>query len=219
MFSRDVEKIALLTKEEESQLVERARAGDQDASTRLVAANLRFVIREVFRHWRPDLPLMDLVVEGCLGLMAAVKRYDPGRGASLLTFAALMIGQWIRAAIRLHYRRDLCLLDDPISSDDDELTRQDLLTSGDAALDEQVADRQVSRMLAILTARERTVIELRFWHDLSQVEIGQRLNITKTRIHQIEAKALGKMRRANHDTFGLDHRPTLAITGLTGARA
>ncbi len=87
---------ALLGAEEERALALRAEAGDDAAMERLVTSHLRFVIKiaRSYRGW--GLPMSDLVQEGTLGLVQAVRRFDPDRGVRLSTYAA-----WpVRAAIQ-----------------------------------------------------------------------------------------------------------------------
>lgn len=87
---------ALLGAEEERELALRAEAGDDAAMERLVLSHLRFVVKiaRSYRGW--GLPMSDLVQEGTLGLVQAVRRFDPNRGVRLSTYAA-----WpVRAAIQ-----------------------------------------------------------------------------------------------------------------------
>ena len=92
----------LLTREEEHALAVRYRdAGDLSAAARLVASNLRLVVKLAHEYHRNPLALLDLVQEGNIGLMQAVKKYDPDRGVKLSSYAAW----WIRAYI-LRYIMD-----------------------------------------------------------------------------------------------------------------
>jgi RNA polymerase sigma-32 factor len=85
-----------LTPEEEDALSRRALAGDRDAEARLICSHLRFVLRMARAYRSYGLPLSDLVQEGTVALIQAVRRYDPNRGARLATFA-----MWsIRAALQ-----------------------------------------------------------------------------------------------------------------------
>jgi len=87
---------AFLGAEEERDLALRAEAGDDAAMERLVASHLRFVVKiaRSYRGW--GLPMSDLVQEGILGLVQAVRCFDPDRGVRLSTYAA-----WpVRAAIQ-----------------------------------------------------------------------------------------------------------------------
>lgn len=91
----------ILEHEEERRLSRRAESGDEDAVQRLVGSHLRFVISiaRSYRGW--GLPMADLVQEGTLGLVQAVRRFDPERDVRLASYA----GWWIRAAIQEYVLR------------------------------------------------------------------------------------------------------------------
>jgi RNA polymerase sigma-32 factor len=96
LFYRDVRRIDRLTPDQELALARRWHTGrDLEAARQLVCANLYAVagIAREYRHF--GLPEMDLIQEGTLGLMHAVKRFDPERGFRLMTYASW----WVRAAI------------------------------------------------------------------------------------------------------------------------
>ncbi len=93
---RDVERYALLTSAEEAEISKRYVAtGDVEAARRLVTANLRLVVKIAYEYRRAYKNLLDLIQEGNIGLMHAVKKYDPHRGVKLSSYAAW----WIRAYI------------------------------------------------------------------------------------------------------------------------
>jgi RNA polymerase sigma-32 factor len=86
----------VLGREEEHALAVRYReTGDVEAAYKLVASNLRLVVKIAHEYRRTAFQLLDLVQEGNLGLMQAVKKYDPWRGVKLSSYAAW----WIRAYI------------------------------------------------------------------------------------------------------------------------
>ncbi len=90
----EVRRHALLSREEEAALARHLRqSGDPKTRSRLVASNLRLVVKLACEHHRPPLLLMDLIQEGNLGLVLAVERFEPERGVRLSTYAAW----WIRA--------------------------------------------------------------------------------------------------------------------------
>jgi RNA polymerase sigma-32 factor len=95
-----------LTVAEERLLAERARAGDEEAAGRLVRSHLGFVVHIARRYRRFGLPLDDLVQEGTIGLIHAVRRFDPGRDVRLCTYAAW----WIRAHIQAYVVRTWSLV-------------------------------------------------------------------------------------------------------------
>jgi RNA polymerase sigma-32 factor len=91
-----VNRLPLLTLEEEQELARRFRdAGDIDAARQLVMAHLRFVVRVARGYKGYGLDQGDLIQEGNIGLMKAVKRFDPTVGVRLVSFAV----HWVRAEI------------------------------------------------------------------------------------------------------------------------
>ncbi|HEU4577379.1 MAG TPA: RNA polymerase factor sigma-32 [Polyangiaceae bacterium] len=93
-YMREVQQHPLLSKAEEHDLAVRyVKSGDLDAAARLVTANLRLVVKLAYEYRRAYRNMMDLIQEGNIGLMQAVKRYDPYRGVKLSSYAAW----WIRA--------------------------------------------------------------------------------------------------------------------------
>jgi RNA polymerase sigma-32 factor len=101
-YMAEVAKHPLLTREEEHKLaVKFARTKDPDIAYRLVTANLRLVVKIAHEYRRAAFSLLDLIQEGNVGLMHAVRKYDPFRGVKLSSYAAW----WIRAYI-LRYLMD-----------------------------------------------------------------------------------------------------------------
>ena len=101
-YMAEVTRHPLLTREEEHTLAKQyQQTGDVQAAYRLVASNLRLVVKLAHEYHRNPLALLDLVQEGNIGLMQAVKKYDPDRGVKLSSYAAW----WIRAYI-LRYIMD-----------------------------------------------------------------------------------------------------------------
>ncbi len=94
-YMREVQRHPLLSADEEHKLaVDYVKGGqDRDIAARLVTANLRLVVKIAYEYRRAYRNMMDLVQEGNIGLMQAVKRYDPYRGVKLSSYAAW----WIRA--------------------------------------------------------------------------------------------------------------------------
>jgi RNA polymerase sigma-32 factor len=91
-----IAKYPLLSREQEVELARRFRAhGDDQAAQALVTANLRFVVKIAAGFRGYGMKLADLIEEGNLGLLEAVKRFDPERGRRFMTYAAF----WIRAYI------------------------------------------------------------------------------------------------------------------------
>jgi len=95
LYLKDIAKYAQLTPAEEHEIGVLARAGDPDASRRLVESNLRFVVSLAKKYARSGYPIHELINEGNLGLIEAASRFDPDRGVRFVTYA----GWWVRQAI------------------------------------------------------------------------------------------------------------------------
>jgi RNA polymerase sigma-32 factor len=95
-YMAEVARHPVLSREEEHELAVRYReTGDLEAAYKLVASNLRLVVKIAHEYRRTAFQLLDLVQEGNMGLMQAVKKYDPFKGVKLSSYAAW----WIRAYI------------------------------------------------------------------------------------------------------------------------
>jgi RNA polymerase sigma-32 factor len=90
-----VRAIPRLSREEEHDLAVKAGQGDSEAAHRLVEANLRYAVAAALQYRRYGIPLWELVEEGNLGIMLAVRKFDPERGVRFVTYA----GYWIRAYV------------------------------------------------------------------------------------------------------------------------
>lgn len=95
VYFRDINRYALLTREDEYALAVRIHQGDEDAVRQLVRANLRFVVSVAKRYAGQGLQLSDLINEGNLGLLKAAHRFDESRGYRFISYAVW----WIRQAI------------------------------------------------------------------------------------------------------------------------
>ena len=99
VFLKEIEKYPVLSKEEEYKLAVRySEEKDLEAANTLVVSNLRFVVKIASEYLSYGFPLSDLVQEGTIGLMKAVKKFDPYKGYRLISYAVW----WIRAGIQNH---------------------------------------------------------------------------------------------------------------------
>jgi len=96
-YMAEISRYPLLSREEEHELAVRFHdLGDIAAAHRLVVSNLRFVVKVAHQYRGYGLKLLDLIQEGNVGLMMAVKKFDPNKGYRLISYAVW----WIRAEIR-----------------------------------------------------------------------------------------------------------------------
>jgi len=96
-YVSEINRYKLLTREEETELAVRyVENGELSAAHKLVVSNLRFVVKIAHEYRGYGLKLLDLVQEGNIGLMMAVKKFDPSKGYRLISYAVW----WIRAYIQ-----------------------------------------------------------------------------------------------------------------------
>jgi len=99
LYLREIGKVNLLTREEETALARRIKKGDAAAREHMIKANLRLVVKIARDYEGLGLPLLDLINEGNIGLMKGVERFDPDKGAKLSTYSSWWIKQSIRRAL------------------------------------------------------------------------------------------------------------------------
>jgi RNA polymerase primary sigma factor len=99
LYLREIGKTPLLTREEENKLASQVQRGSKRAREQMIKANLRLVVKISHDYANYGMPLLDLINEGNIGLMKAVERFNPRKGAKLSTYAALWIKQSIRRAL------------------------------------------------------------------------------------------------------------------------
>jgi RNA polymerase primary sigma factor len=96
LFLQEVRRYPLLTREEEVELAKRIERGDLAAKEQLVNSNLRLVISNARKFQGHDMPLLDLIQEGILGLIRATEKFDWRKGYKFSTYATF----WIRQALQ-----------------------------------------------------------------------------------------------------------------------
>jgi len=95
MYLKEINRIPLLSREDEDKYARLAAKGDQHARDMLVKSNLRFVVNVAKKYQNQGMPLSDLISEGNIGLMNAIERYDVDKGYHFISYAVW----WIRQAI------------------------------------------------------------------------------------------------------------------------
>src|SRR5450631_1908820 len=149
-----VNRIPMLQPEEEAQLARLYRdRGDLDSAGKLVLSHLRLVVSVARNYLGYGLPHADLVQEGNIGLMKAVKRFDPERGVRLVSFAL----HWIRAEIHEYVVRNWRLVKIATTKSQRKLFFN--LRSMKKGL-EPLKPQQISEIAQQLNVSERDVVEM-----------------------------------------------------------
>jgi RNA polymerase primary sigma factor len=99
MYLKEINKIPLLTHDEENELAQKAAQGDKLAKNKIVNANLRFVVNVAKKYQNHGIDLVDLISEGNIGLLTAIERFDVSKGYHFISYAVWWIRQSILKAI------------------------------------------------------------------------------------------------------------------------
>lgn len=263
MYLKEINRIPLLTRQEEDKNARLAAAGSQAAKDMMVNGNLRFVVNVAKKYQNQGLPLADLISEGNIGLLNAIERYDVDKGYHFISYAVWWIRQAILKAIceksrmirlplnranelvqiekarkalqtgkgedpeisdiasvvnmsadhvadLINISRDLVSLETPVYSEKDSSQLGDFVEDSgydhpeDEAIELSLRE-DIDSVLRTLTQKEAEIIRYRFGLDgkspLSLKEIGDRYNLTKERIRQIEKKALKRLQHPSRSQF------------------
>jgi len=95
IYLKEINRIPLLSREDEDKYARLAHTGDKNAKDMLVKSNLRFVVNVAKKYQNQGIPLSDLISEGNIGLITAIDRYDVEKGFHFISYAVW----WIRQAI------------------------------------------------------------------------------------------------------------------------
>ena len=216
----EIGKEALLSDEEERVLSAKILQGDQQALSKLVEANLRFVVTIARQYKGRGVAMEDLVSEGNMGLMKAASKFDASKGTRFVNYAVVHVRQAIEKAIdqqaglyqlpkeakALEAARQQSM---PLSVDAPlgyrtNMSLLSVLVNQDAPLaDERVhseaIEAAVEYALSQLDARESRVINAYFGltqeHE-TMAEIAEDMDLKRERVRQIRDKAVRKLRKA-----------------------
>lgn len=201
-----------LTKKEEEFYLERLREGDREkqneAKQILIERNLRLVAHIAKKYQGTEVEMDDLISIGTVGLIKAVMSFDKDKKSKLGTYAA----RCIENEILMHFRaRKKCSKEvsiyEPIGTDKEgnEISLLDIIETEQTDTVEQMQMQQDIRDLlnyidVVLEEREKEILLMRFGlrgqKELTQREIGEKLEISRSYISRIEKKALEKLKVA-----------------------
>jgi RNA polymerase primary sigma factor len=99
MYLKEINRIPLLSAEEEFALAKRVQKGDEFARKRMIESNLRFVVNVAKKYQNQGIPLVDLINEGNIGLMTALDKFEPDKGYHFISYAVWWIRQSVMKAI------------------------------------------------------------------------------------------------------------------------
>jgi len=206
----------LLTSDQERQLSERILQGDQRALSKLVEANLRFVVKIAGEYQHRGVDMDDLISEGNIGLMRAASHFDASHGTRFVNYAVVHIRQQIERAIAQQTSvqpakdapaassaRQPASLDSPLG----HRTGVSLLSVivnrdaplADARLHSQTLEDAIEFALGALDSRQQQVINAYFGigqERLTMAEIGLEMGIQRERVRQVRDQAVRRLRRA-----------------------
>lgn len=219
IYLDEIGKEQLLSNDEERQLAERIAKGDERALSKLIEANLKFVVTVARQYKGQGVAMEDLVSEGNMGLMKAAAKFDASKGVRFVNYAVVHIRQAIEKAID----QQVGLYQVPKDVKQDLARQQSIPVSVDAPLghrtnmsllsvlvnkDAPLADERVHSeaiedaieyALETLDERERQVVNAYFGIDQeneTMAEIAEDMDLKRERVRQIRDKAVRKLRKA-----------------------
>ena len=195
-----------LTAEEERQYLELCAKGDLDARNVLVERNLRLVAHIIKKYYTQAEEQEDLISIGTIGLIKAVRTFDPHKKIKLATYASRCIENEILMFLRRTSRQKLEVsLDEPLNTDWDgnELLLSDILgTDGDMVYKsiEETVERQIlAKALSKLSMREKEIVRLRFGlggcPEKTQKQVADMMGISQSYISRLEKRILTRLQK------------------------
>lgn len=179
-YLMEIRRYPFLSREEEYRLsVQFREKGDLDAVARLVMANLQFVVTIVREYQRVSIPLLDLIQEGNMGLMHAVKRFNPHQGTRISTHAAW----WIRAYILRYIMKNWRLV--KIGTSEEERRLFFNLRKEKERLEAQGMDGNTKLLASRLDVSENKLIEMDHRLGLPEISLSEPLDGSGTSLEKI----------------------------------
>lgn len=194
-----------LSAEKEAEAFRRMAEGDDSARGELIEHNLRLVAHVVKKYYSPNVDSEELISIGTIGLIKAVSSFNNSKSTRFATYAAKCIDNEVLMYFRSAKKsaRDV-YLDEPVDTDKDgnNMSLMDIIAEDDNLVDRidvMIKSRQLYGFIdKCLDEREKEVIRHRYGlyglKPLTQREVADKLNISRSYVSRIEKKALEKLR-------------------------
>lgn len=197
-----------LTAEQEAEVMRRIRAGDEPAREELITHNLRLVVYIARKFETRAAGIEDLISIGTIGLIKAVRTFQPERNIKLATYASRCIENEILMYLRRNSKIKMEVsIDEPLNVDWDgnELLLSDILgTSEDIIykdIEREVDIKLLKKALSTLSERERKIIHMRFGladyegGEKTQKEVADCMGISQSYISRLEKKIMKRLKK------------------------
>lgn len=196
-----------LSAKEERECLLACRDGDKEAKSKLIEHNLRLVAHIIKKYHANSTQQDDLISIGTIGLIKAINTFDVEKGTRLATYAARCVENEILMYFRAQKKnaQDVSV-NEPIDTDSEgnPLTLMDIIATEDEIVEDiykmTMLKKLRSEIKKITNPRERTIIILRYGLDakkpLTQLEVAEKLNISRSYVSRIEKKVLTRLRKA-----------------------
>lgn len=193
-----------LSKEDEKDCVEKAKAGDLDAREKLIRHNLRLVAHIVKKYSSAG-EADDLISVGSIGLIKGIESFEYGKGSQLATYVAKCIDNEILMYIRANkkHRQGMSLSESVgIDKDGNEITLMEILPAKDenvfSKVETDILMENIGRIInKVLSRREYEIVCLRYGLDgkriHTQSEVSNLMDISRSYVSRIEKKAIAKI--------------------------
>lgn len=194
-----------LSAQEEEEAFKRMSEGDSSARSKLIEHNLRLVAHVVKKYYTTAADSEELISIGTVGLIKAVNTFNKSKSTRFATYAAKCIDNEVLMFFRSAKKsaRDV-YLDDPVDTDKDgnSMSLMDIIAEDDNMVDKidtMIKTRQLYGFVeSCLDRREKQIIRLRYGLygtvPMTQREVADKLNISRSYVSRIEKKALEKLR-------------------------
>ncbi len=197
---------APLNIEEESNLLDKLKSGDEEVRKTLVERNLRLVVYIAKKFENTNSNIEDLISIGTIGLMKAINTFDVDKNIKLATYASRCIENEILMYLRKTSKlKSEVSIDEPLNTDGDgnELLLSDVLGNDEDGvfkdLEDEIDRTLIKESIERLNKRERKIMELRFGFatgkEETQKEVADMLGISQSYISRLEKKIIGRMRK------------------------